>query len=196
MRKLRLIALVSFLLIAGVVNNSCYGPFNLTHKLHSWNGTVGSKGVNAVVFFAFLVIPVYDVCVFLDAVIFNTIEFWGGTNPISMNEGEEEIQNVSSGGKEYLITATKNKFQIKQVKGPGTGEVADIIFVPEDNSCYLNYKGESTKLVEYIPSDNGMDKVNLYMPDGSMLTMDANERDYDVINTALSTGSNYLTLQE
>ena len=55
MKKLRLITLVSFLLVAGVVNNSCYGPFKLTSKLHSWNSTVGSKWANTAVFFALFV---------------------------------------------------------------------------------------------------------------------------------------------
>ena len=94
MKKLRLITLIAFLLVAGVVNNSCYGPFKLTSKLYSWNGTIGSKWANSTVLFAFLIIPVYEVSVVLDAFIFNAIEFWGGNNPISMEEGEEEIQIV------------------------------------------------------------------------------------------------------
>ena len=196
MKKLRLFTLAAFLLITCVVSNSCYGPFNLTVKLHNWNGTVGSKWANSAVFFAFVIIPVYEVCTFLDALIFNAIEFWGGNNPISMNEGEEEIQMVRSGNKEHLITATKNKFHIEQVKGPQAGEIAEIIFAPEENSCYLNYQGEYTKLVEYLPSDDGMDQVNLHLPDGSMVAMDADERNQDAIQMALQSGSNYLTRRD
>ena len=109
-----------------------------------------------------------------------------------MNEGEEENQIVKNGNNEYLITATKNKFRIEQLKGPQTGEIAEICFVPEENSCYLNYEGEMTKLVEYIPSPDGMDQVNRHMPDGNMITMDADERDNNVIQVALRSGSNYL----
>ncbi len=196
MRKIRLITLVAFLLITSVVSNSCYGPFNLTSKLYSWNGDIGSKWSNSAVFFAFWVIPVYETTVFLDAVLFNAIEFWGGNNPISMSEGDKEIQIVRSGDKEYLITATKNMFQIEQVKGPQAGEIAEIIFVPGENSCYLNYQGDNTKLVEYIPVDDGMDKVNLFMPDGSILAMDADERNHDVIRMALESGSNFLTSRD
>ena len=147
-------------------------------------------------FFAFWVIPVYEVTVLLDAVLFNAIEFWGGNNPISMSEGDKEIQIVRSGDKEYLITATKNIFQIEQVKGPQAGEIAEIIFVPGENSCYLNYQGDYTKRVEYIPANDGMDKVNLFMPDGSILAMDADERNHDVIRMALESGSNFLTSRD
>ena len=196
MKKLRLLTLAAFLLITCVVSNSCYGPFKLTSKLYSWNGTIGSKWANTAVFFAFCIIPVYDVTLFLDAILFNAIEFWGGNNPISMNEGEEEIRIVRSGNKEYLITATKNKFQIEQIKGPQAGEIAEIIFAPEENSCYLNYQGKCTKLVEYIPADDGMDQVNLYMPDGSMVAMDAGERNHDAIQTALLSCSYYLASRD
>jgi len=196
MKKLRLLTLVSFLLVAGIMCNSCYGPFRLTSNLYSWNGTVGNKWANSAVLFAFLIIPVYEVTVALDALLFNAIEFWGGNNPISMEEGEKEIEIVKSGNKEYKITATKNKFLIEQVKGPQAGEMAEIIFAPEEQSCYLNYKGEYTRLVEYIPVENGLDQVNLYMPDGSMLAMDAGERDYDAIRAILEASKHNLALLE
>ena len=196
MKKLRLVTLVALLLTVSVVNNSCYGPFNLTVKLHNWNGTVGSKWANTAVFFAFIIVPVYEVSAFLDAFIFNAIEFWGGNNPISMEEGEEEIQIVKSGNKEYKITATKNKFHIEQVAGLQVGKTAEIIFAPDEHSCYLNYQGKYTKLVECLPEENGIEMVKLYMPDGSMLVMDASERNYDDIRDLLDAGIYNLACQD
>jgi hypothetical protein len=196
MKKIRLLTLVAFLLVAGIMCNSCYGPFKLTSKLYSWNGTVGNNWANSAVLFAFMIIPVYEVTLCLDALLFNAIEFWGGSNPISMEEGEKEIQIVKSGNKEFKITATKNKFQIEQLKGPQAGETAEIIFAPEEYSCYLNYQGEYTKLVEYLPAENGVDRVNLYMPDGSMLAMDAGVRDYNAIRNVLQAGMHNLAYQD
>ena len=63
-----------------VTVTSCYGPFNLTKKLHKWNGSLGDKFVNELVFFGMLVVPVYEATLFLDGVIFNSIEFWTGSN--------------------------------------------------------------------------------------------------------------------
>jgi len=196
MKKLRIISLGALLLAGAFLFNSCYGPFRLTNKLYTWNGTVGSKWANEGVFFAFAIIPVYGVTIFLDAIIFNSIEFWGGKNPISMVEGEEEMQIVRSGNQEFLITATKDKFRIEQLKGEQAGEIAEIIFAPEEHSCYLNYMGKITRLVEYVPCENGADQVHLFMPDGSMVSMDAGERNMDVIQMALQSGSPYLAGRE
>lgn len=196
MKKFRIFSLAAILLAGCLLFSSCYGPFRLTTKLHAWNGTVGGKWANEAVFLAFYILPVYSVAVFLDAVIFNSIEFWGGTNPISMEEGDSEIQMVTSGDEVYLITATKNKFRIEQVKGPQAGETMELLFVPQEHSCYLNYKGEVNKLVEYLPSPDGRDQANLFLPDGSVVSLDAAERDLDEIRQILQSGSNYLTSRD
>lgn len=191
MKKIKCLFLAIFFMIFSTFNNSCLGPFKLTHKTYDWNNSIGDKWANNVVFWALLIIPVYEVVVFLDTCIFNVIEFWGGTNPISMNEGDEEIRIVESGNKEYMIKATKNKFHIEQIIGTHKGEWADIIFYPEDNSCYLHYKGEKIKLVEYIHSEDGTDQVNLFLPNGSMISMDANKRNLNVAQFALLTDSHF-----
>jgi hypothetical protein len=192
MKKLRLLGLAAFLLAGTLLFNSCIGSFNLTKKLYSWNNEIGSKWANEAVFLLFVIIPVYEATLFIDYLILNSIEFWGGSNPVSMEEGEEEIQYVKSGNKEYSITATKNKFVIEQLRGPQAGELAEILFVPEEQSCYLNYRGESTKLLEYVSSPDGNDKVNVFLPDGRIVCMDAGERDPMMIQAALRSGSQYM----
>jgi hypothetical protein len=196
MKKLKVLLLAGLLLVMSVSSNGCLGPFNLTVKLHSWNSNVGSKFVNNLVFWAFCIIPVYEVTSFLDVVVFNLIEFWSGSNPISMNEGERDTQIVSSGENTYEVTATKNKFEIKQINGPESGEMIEIIFEPETYSCYLNHQGELVKLLEYVPGENGIDEVNLCMPDGSLITMDANERNSDIIGNALGYFDDLLAIED
>ena len=58
--------------------SGCYGPFRLTRQLHDWNGRIGDKYENEVVFVAFCVFPVYAFTAAADAVLFNSIEFWTG----------------------------------------------------------------------------------------------------------------------
>jgi hypothetical protein len=196
MKKIRVLSLVACLMAASLLCNSCYGPFRLTVKLHSWNGTVGDKWANTLVFFAFSIIPVYAVTVFLDALIFNSIEFWGGTNPVAMNEGESETKIVNSGNKVYSITAMKNRFLIEQLEGPHTGNIAEILFQPEDRSCYLIYQGEKTKLAEYGNSSSGEDRVKLFLPDGGVITMNASERNPELLRELLSSSINFLAVSE
>ena len=75
---------MAVVLFAGALMVSgCYGPFNLTRRLHNWNGQVGGRWSNEVVFLVMgILLPVYNLAMFGDAIIFNSIEFWTGDNPI------------------------------------------------------------------------------------------------------------------
>ena len=88
MKKFFRNAMVAVMLISvGAMATGCYGSFGLTTKLHSWNGQVSNKkGINELVFIAFCIIPAYEVCAIADAIVLNSIEFWGGTNPVAMDE--------------------------------------------------------------------------------------------------------------
>jgi len=75
------------ILAAALLVSGCYGPFNLTRKLHQWNGEVSeNKWAVEIVFLALVWAPVYGLAGLGDGLIFNTIEFWGGENPITMEE--------------------------------------------------------------------------------------------------------------
>lgn len=62
--------------------SGCFGPFNLTRRLYLWNGDMGDKWENEVVFLALTILPVYGLAVSADAIIFNSMEFWTGDNPV------------------------------------------------------------------------------------------------------------------
>ena len=63
--------------------SSCLGPNKLFNKLHDWNETAtDERWANEGIFVVLNVIPVYGVCYLGDIIIFNSIEWWGGTNPI------------------------------------------------------------------------------------------------------------------
>lgn len=65
----------------------CLGQNALFDTVQDWNATAtGNKFVNQGISFVFWWIPVYGLTLLGDIVIFNSIEFWTGTNPIS-NEG-------------------------------------------------------------------------------------------------------------
>ncbi len=70
----------------------CYGKFALTQKLYGWNGSLGNKFVNTIVFWAFILLPVYEVCAFVDFVALNLIEFWSGTNPLAQLDHDDGSQ--------------------------------------------------------------------------------------------------------
>ena len=83
MRKTYLSVALVCLLSASMLGTSCIGSFQLTNKLLSWNKQIGNKFVNELVFFAFWVLPVYEVSALADVLVLNSIEFWSGSNPVA-----------------------------------------------------------------------------------------------------------------
>jgi hypothetical protein len=76
--------LVAGLLGLSLLTTSCLGPNNAWESLHHWNRNMNeSKWINELVFIGLTIIPVYGICYLGDIVIFNSIEFWGGENPVS-----------------------------------------------------------------------------------------------------------------
>jgi hypothetical protein len=76
--------LVSMLgLTIATTNLGCFGKFNLVRVVYGVNEKIQDKFVRSLVCWVLLIIPVYEVSGFLDFILFNVIEFWGGSNPIS-----------------------------------------------------------------------------------------------------------------
>lgn len=75
---------------SSVLLTGCMGKFALTDKIYTWNKKVDSnRWVNEGVFLAFLILPVYGIAMWADAVIFNSIDWWTGKNPIAAGETRE-----------------------------------------------------------------------------------------------------------
>lgn len=135
MKKTLTKVLAVALLVASVPSlTGCYGPFRLSTKLHNWNGQVSNKKfVNELVFLGFCILPAYELCLLGDALIFNSIEFWSGNNPISMKDGEVETQDVMHNGKMYQVIKTKNNMT---VVAKDSDEKVNFRYFPEEGQWY------------------------------------------------------------
>ena len=70
-------------LSACLVAPSCIGPDNLYRGVSAWNSKVSdSKYVNEILFLGLHILPVYPIAMVGDRLVFNSIEFWWGKNPI------------------------------------------------------------------------------------------------------------------
>lgn len=166
MLKLKKSILFLVLLSFGFTATNCYGPFRLSKKLYDWNGNVGDKYIDSFVFIALLVTQVYTITIFADGIIFNSIEFWNGTNPITMNEDQKETKLVTDAGKTYQITASKNQFEVVQLVGPNKGETAVFAFNPSSKVWSLTSGSTSIDLVKVV--ENGTQTiVEAYTPTGT-----------------------------
>lgn len=145
----------------------CYGNMALTKKVWEFNGSLGNKILVNVVFWVASWVGVYPATVFIDVVILNTIEFWTGSNPLAMNEGQQTIRTAQSDGKVYQITTTKNKIQIEQTEGPDAGKSIELLYDTTNSSWYLNDGNESIKVATMEGNI-----LNLIYPNGKTLAID------------------------
>ena len=75
MKKKTITVAMALCLSAAMLMPSCIGSFALTNKVLDWNRQVGNKFVNELVFFAFWILPVYEVTGLTDLLVINSIEF-------------------------------------------------------------------------------------------------------------------------
>ncbi len=82
--------LAAIIVGSSVLMTGCMGKFALTDKLYTWNKSIDSnRWVNEGVFLVFVILPVYGISMFADAVIFNSVDWWTGKNPIAAGDTRE-----------------------------------------------------------------------------------------------------------
>ena len=80
----------------------------MTKNLHNWNGKVGTKWANETVFIVLAWVQVYSLAALGDALVFNSIEFWGGQNPITPSAAapQTRTKRIVRKDAEALLTRT------------------------------------------------------------------------------------------
>ena len=140
-----------------ITQTGCFGSFELVKKIYDFNdGISDNKIVKTLFFYLLNIIPVYGISALLDVVIFNLIEFWGGSNPLAMEAGEIEEQLMTVNGKVYKVTATKNKMSFAQLINGDAVDMGDLVFSDESKSWNFEKDGVSEELVS-INADNTVD---------------------------------------
>lgn len=139
-----------FFLAAGlslmITQTGCFGSFELVKKVYEVNDGISSnKFIKSLVFWigGF----VYGIAGFLDAVIFNLIEFWTGSNPIAMEEGQYEEQFLTIKGESYKIAATKNQLAFFKLTDGASIDMGVLKFDDSQQSWNFEKDGISKELV-------------------------------------------------
>ncbi|MDR1809553.1 MAG: DUF3332 domain-containing protein [Prevotella sp.] len=155
MKKKFLLGSAAVMLSGSILFSSCIGSFNLTNKVLAWNKTIDNKFVNELVFLAMHIVPVYEITIFADVVVLNTIEFWTGDNPVQAGI----VKQVQGENGIYTVETLENGYSIKNENG----ENAQLIYNQEDNTWSWASNGESGKLIKFTDDANAI----VYLPDGS-----------------------------
>jgi hypothetical protein len=154
---------VSLALCVSILSSSCLGSFNAFNNLKDWNDeATDNRYVNNAIFWGLWIIPAYPLFFLGDLIIFNVIEFWSGSNPIVMLDGEFESQWVHHKGVDYKLEARKNQFDIYVTSGEKAGKSVHMYYTPETKTWFAkNPEGADIKLTSF---KDGMHLV--YLPDG------------------------------
>jgi len=116
----------------------CFGRFQATRNLYTWNdNAVRSNFGKTLLFYVLGAVQVYSVFGAADLFIFNLIEFWTGRNPLSLNDGEYEYQNIHLNGQDYLLTASKNQIDIHILSQNTYTHWAKINYTPDNNQVII-----------------------------------------------------------
>lgn len=160
MRKTYLTIALVCTLAGSMMFSSCIGSFSLTSKLLSWNKTVGDKFVNELVFFAFWILPVYEVSTLADVIVLNSIEFWSGSNPVAKGtkviDGKDGRYLVKCDGKGYTIKSETDgsvvRLDFKQDTQTWSytvnGETHDLFTIVDDTHVKLPTRDGNWQVVE------------------------------------------------
>lgn len=127
---------------ASLTMPSCIGSFALTKKMLAWNHTVSSKFVNELVFFAFWILPVYEVSSLADLLVINSIEFWSGTNPV-----EEAPKTITTENGTYNIVPDNQGYTITNET---TGDVVRLDYDRDDRTWSVVADGDKYELLTFV----------------------------------------------
>lgn len=140
------LGLAGFVAAASMSLQGCYGSFNLTKKVYTWNGSLGNKWIKSLFLFI-LGAPVYGITSLVDAIAFNLIEFWTGTNPVAaaqntmdktyangtkvhaekLPDGRLSVKITTSEGQErsFVLTHETDGITASDTQGTWLGKVAE-----------------------------------------------------------------------
>lgn len=171
---------VAALLMAGaLVCSSCIGSFALFNKYEKWQcNMTSSKIVNGVV--GLILQPIVGgVCLVVDALVLNTIEFWSGSNPMA----QSTKQVMGSDGRLYVITTTKHGYEVTD----GSNVVATFTHDDATDAWSVTQNGETRQLVRFV--EDG--RIQATMPSGATLTISQDEAGVQQLREAVWTDGCY-----
>jgi hypothetical protein len=170
-KNLRQIALALLTLMIPFTMN-CYGRFPLTKAVYQFNGRVGrsigetepSREIGPhVVFWVFVILPVYGIAMLGDALIFNLFEFWTGekldvamqsehngvkVDLASSKDGHELVMTLSRDGKvlsqEHFVKTGDGTFDVRRADGRLAGQV---LKTPTGDIRLMDANGNQVSLV-------------------------------------------------
>ncbi len=114
-RWIRTVTFAVLLAATPVWLGGCFGYFPLTRAVYRVNDSVEPSPLKTLLFWGFLIFPVYGVAMIVDAVILNLIDFWipgvdfaeGGSSGVTKRGDIETTLERSSDGSQAVCTVRR-----------------------------------------------------------------------------------------
>lgn len=156
--------LMASVLAVAFLATGCTGSFNLTRKVYNFHRSQSDKWADELCFLLVTLIPIYSLATFADAIVFNSIEFWSGNNPVTMASGAPQERIVQNGKEKYKMTydAKTDQVTLTSIKNPQE----KMIFERSDKMVTAkNEKGEV--LYSSVQTDKG--DVSVFDGNGKLM---------------------------
>ena len=153
-KKISLIGLICLISISSFAN--CFGKFSIVKKLYGFNDSINiGSGIVAnlfktLIFYLLVIVQIYSIAAAVDIIIFNLIEFWTGSNPVSLNEFDKDGKLVQN----YTQDGQKVKFVYSNF-----GEKLEIDFNKKDVSNLIVFKSKPNQF--FIEKDGVLSEMKM-----------------------------------
>lgn len=163
----------ALLLVSSMMLSSCIGSFALFNKYEEWQCSMtDNKYVNGIV--GLILQPIVSpVCLFVDAIVLNTIEFWTDNNPLAVNQ-----QVMGTDGRLYAVRSSKKGYTVTAPNG----EVTQFVYNAKKNSWSVKKGDLSLDLFQF----NNDGTIQVSLQNGQTLTVGNNEAGFQQVQQAVA----------
>jgi hypothetical protein len=173
MKKISLSA-ACVLLAGSFLCSSCIGSFTLFNKYEKWQcNMTDTKLVNGIV--GLILQPIVGgICLFVDALVLNTIEFWSGDNPMASFDTKTV---KGQDGRYYTVKTLKDGYEIKAPNG----EVTLFKHIPDTDAWTMTQNGITKEIIRF----NTDGTIQATLQTGEKMTVTNNEAGLQQVREAV-----------
>ena len=156
---------MAVILIVAFFTTGCTGSFNLTRKVYNFHRSQSDKWSDELCFLVVALIPVYGFATFADAIVFNSIEFWTGKNPVEMSANPSSSRIVQNGKEKYKMSYNAKTGEVR-VTSLAAGNNHGVIF--ERTDTMITAKDEKGQVL-YSSLQGADGGVSIYDASGKLV---------------------------
>lgn len=159
-RRVQLKKVITLLLLLTVTTSiGCTGSFNLTKKVYDAHRSQSDKWADELFFLGCVILPVYGIATFADAVVFNSIEFWTGDNPVVLNDGQK-TKFVNNKGEAVIVEYNDETDEIKLISSLANGETSEVYLQKSDAAVVAKDAAGNVLYSSVANADGGVSIYN------------------------------------